>query len=145
MENDFKNLNNAKALINDARELEEFHDKFKEATRKGNRESIDKFAKGFNRDDRFKSFKAEIYFSAYIGSWSSSVSSFLHLESDSDINESLIKYLQDNEEDIIKGMASILDKKAKELVSEALIEVANAQIAINEIKAYDPISENNHG
>ena len=146
MGDSFKNLNNAKALMRDAKKLIGFHDLFEEKTKKGNRGQIDKFGKGFNTDERFKSFKAEIYFSAHTGAYgSSSVSSFLRLESRDDIQRALIKYLQDNEEDVIKGMASILDKKAKELVNDALIEINNAQKAIDDINEYNPRTEDDHG
>jgi hypothetical protein len=132
--------------MRDAKKLMGFHDLFEEKTKKGNGGQIDKFGKGFNKDERFRSFKAEIYFSSHTGSCgSSSVSSFLRLESADDIKRALVKYLQDNEEDVIKGMASILDKKAKELVNDALIEVNNAQKAIDDISKYNPGAEGDHG
>lgn len=133
----FDNLNKTKKLMRDAKSLFSFHDKFSEATKKGNKGNIDKHKKGFNADDRFKSFTANVYFSAYTGTYgSSSVGNFLSLES-GELQEALIQYLRDNEEEVIKGMAEIISKKAKSLVSSAKKEIAIAVSAIEGVEEFN--------
>ena len=132
----FKNLEEAKTLASDSKKLFHFHDQFREATKKGNSGNVDKFKKGFNADDRFKSFSANVYFSAYSGYYgSSSVGKFINLSSGKHLNEALISYLNENEEAVIKGIATILERKAKSFISEAKKEVADASTAIQSISS----------
>lgn len=140
MTNKFENLNKAWGLLDDAKRLETFHNSFNDATKKGNKGRIDKFKKGFNADDRFRSFQINIYFSAYTGEYgSSTVSEYLSLNS-GEAGNALIKYLKDNEEAVIKGMADILNEKAKSLLVSAQSEVDSASSLIQEIKTYNPSS-----
>lgn len=138
MNNNFKSLTHSKRLMDDSKTLMAFHDRFEEATKTGNNGRIDKFRKGFNVDDRFQDIKASVYFTAYTGAYgSSSVGSFLRLNSGKDIGLALIKYLNDNEEAVLKGMAAILDGKAKDLISAARSELETASALINDIEAYE--------
>ena len=122
----FKNLEEAKTLASDSKKLFHFHDQFREATKKGNSGNVDKFKKGFNDDGRFSSFSANVYFSA---------GEFINLSSGKHLNEALISYLNENEEAVIKGIATILERKAKSFISEAKKEVADASTAIQSISS----------
>jgi len=137
MSNNFNNLNTARSLMEDANKLAIFHSKFNKAI---NENSTDKHKKGFNADSRFMSFSADIFFSAYTGQYgSSSVYDFLNLKSGDELGGAFIQYIKNNEEAVIKGMAVILDEKAKALISEAEAEVKSALASINNIKNNNPI------
>lgn len=139
MNNNFENLKKAKVLMDDAKKLMTFHDRFEHATKKGNEGRIDKYKKGFNADDRFKCMSAHVYFTAYTGAYgSSSVGSFLYLNSEKELGIALVQYLKNNEEDVIKGVAAILDEKAKSLVVAAKEEVESASALIVDIEDYEP-------
>ena len=122
----------------DANDLSNFTTEFLNATKKGNAGQIDKFKKGFNEDSRFQSFSANVYFSAYTGTYGdSSVYNFLRLDSGEAVGKALIAYLDQNEEAVLKGMAEILEKNAKSLIDEAKNEVAQASAKIAEIEAFE--------
>jgi hypothetical protein len=125
-------------LMKDAKKFFGFHSDYENATKKGNEGRIDKYNKGFNADDRFKSFSANVYFSAYTGSYgSSSVGNFLHLESGDEITSAFIQYLRDNEHNVIKGIGQILEAKAKSLTDKARVEIESAQEKLLEIEEHN--------
>ena len=132
MSNQFANLGKAKHLLADSKTLRTFNADFAKHTGQRN---IDKFNKGFNFDDRFKCFSVNVYFGAYSGSYgSSSVDSFLRLKDSNNVGQALITYLRENEEEILQGMATILERKARELTAAAKAEVAEATKFIESIE-----------
>jgi len=134
----FDSLNKSKGLMSDAKKLFSFHSEYENATKKGNEGRIDKHRKGFNVDSRFKSFSANVYFTAYTGSYGdSSVGNFLRLESGNEIETAFIAYLKDNEREVIKGIGRILEAKAKSLTDQARLEVESAGALISEIEEYN--------
>lgn len=138
MSNKFHNLNKAKDLMDDSEKLSTFHERFEESTKKGNEGRIDKSKKGFNADDRFQEFRTAVYFTAYTGKYgSSSVGRFLSLRSGEELSSAFIQYLQENEQAVIKGMAVILDNKAKSLISEAKKELESASDLVRAIENYN--------
>jgi hypothetical protein len=138
MSKNFENLSGAKELIDDSMSLSNFNEKFKEATKKGNKYRVDKFRKGFNEDGRFKSFSTEVYFSAYTGIYGdSSVCNFLRINKTKEVADALIEYLNSNEEAVLKGMADILQAKSKGLLDKARAEVEAATLLIGDIEGYE--------
>ena len=122
MNNTFKKLNKIKNLSADAKNIGEFHERYKN---KISQPKVDKHGKGFNSDDRFTAFKKTIYFGAKAGDYgSSSTYSQLHLCNSENVGNALVKWLNQNEELVFQGMAEILRKEAGELLSEAREEVA---------------------
>ena len=134
----FEKLKKVKALISDSKKLGTHNERFENATRQGNDGRIDKFKKGFNADDRFKSFRADVYFSSYTGAYgSSSVGQFLSLSSGDSVKKAFVKYLQDNESEILKGIADNLREEADALIKGAKDEIECASEYINSIEVLD--------
>jgi len=131
----FDNLHKAKNIFNDSLAFRSLKKRYIEATGSCN---IDKYGKGFNHDDRFKSFSVQIYYSAYTGSYgNSSVGNFFRLDSNC-ASDALIEYLREHEDEVLEGIALILDKKAKKLVLEAKKELEKAE---NDLKKITNIIE----
>lgn len=134
----FENLKEVKSLLSDAKKIGSHNERFMDATKPGNSGNIDKYKKGFNADDRFKSFRAEVYFSSYTGSYgSSSVGSFLDISSTKSVEKAFIKYLQDNEDEVLKGISYNLQEAADALIEKAKGEIAAASEYLRSIEDLD--------
>ena len=132
----FENLKKVRSILSDSKKIGSHNERFINATRKGNEGRVDKYKKGFNADDRFKAFKVEVYFSSYIGAYGdSSVGSFLHLSSTESTKKAFVKYLQDNEGDVLKGISDNLRAEAETLIEAAKSEISDASEYINNICA----------
>lgn len=117
----FENLKKVKAIISDANKISTHNERFEEATKEVRSKSIDEYNKGFNAHECFKSFVVPVYFSTYIGA-----SNFMGLESGQSVNNAFIKYLRDNEDAVLDGIARNLKEEANFIILKAKEEIDTA-------------------
>jgi hypothetical protein len=134
----FENLRKVRSILSDSKKIGSHNERFINATRKGNEGRIDKYKKGFNEDSRFQAFRVEVFFGSYTGAYGdSSVGSFLNISSAVSTQKAFVKYLQDNEDDVLQGISDNLREEADSLIEAAKSEISDASEYINSICADD--------
>lgn len=96
---------------------------------------VDKHGLGFNKDSRFKSFSAEIYFGGYTGTFGcSSVYNFLRLDDRDIARDALIDFCKKHEKEILEHMSSFIIEKAKREEAEAREKLENDLKILDSLK-----------
>jgi len=126
------NLNQIKVLRSDANKLRTIEEKFKERTSSSN---IDKYRLEFSAQDRsLNAFSFNFSLVSYTGAYgSSSVSSFMSVESNQAVATAFYEWANKNRELILNGIADELDAKSNQLFGEAQREVGELQNFLNSL------------
>ena len=100
--------------------------------------NVDKHGLGFNKDSRFKSFSAEIYFGGYTGTFGcSSVYNFLRLDDRNIARDALIDFCRNHEKEILEHMSNFIVEKAKREEAEAREKLENDLKILDSLRQSD--------
>ena len=128
-----KIIDQVKQWLSDADKIANAKRVFANKTKSAN---VDKFAIGFNKDGRFKSFKVELYFGGYTGDYgSSSVYNFLSLDDSKVAGEAMIDFCKKNEDELLNHIANFYKDKAFEAKDRAKEELQSDLDVINTLES----------
>lgn len=121
-----------KMWLSDANKIANIKLDFASKTKNPN---VDKFAIGFNKDHRFKSFRVEVYFGGYTGDHgSSSVYNFLSLEDKKIAEDAVIDFCKKNEDELLNHIAGFYKEKAIKAKDKAKNELQAELDIINTLE-----------
>jgi len=126
-----ENVKKIKELFKLSKHLKNFINNYNRVT---SEKSCDKHNFEFRKlDSNFQVFCAEISLMAYTGYYgSSSCSTFLDLNS-VDCEKYLIKYLNDNKQELLNAMAEMAESDALKMKNDARLELDSAYTLLNEL------------
>ena len=127
-----KTIDKVKQWLIDADKISNVKRVFANKTKNTN---VDKFAIGFNKDHRFKSFRVELYFGGYTGDFgSSSVYNFLKLNDSEVAGEAIIDFCKKNEDELLNYIANFYKDKAIKAKNKAKEELQTDLDIINSLE-----------
>lgn len=130
-----KIIDQVKQWLSDADKIANVKRVFANKTKSAN---VDKFAIGFNKDHRFKSFKVEVYFGGYTGDYgSSSVYNFLSLDDSKVAGEAVIDFCKKNEGELLNHISNFYRDKAIKAKDKAKSELESDLDIIKQLENKD--------
>ena len=130
-----ENLNEIKKLRQNANSIYELF-KVKIPKWSTDPRHYDKTGWGFNEDSRFNACKpASVAFSSYMGTYGYSGCSSQCSMDDKLFQEYLVKYLNQNKESVMLGIAKLLEEQAKSLKDKAEAELTAQMDKLKELDA----------
>ena len=98
--------------------------------------SVDKHGFGFNKDSRFASFSLKLTFDNWMGHYgSSSCSTIMSLSNTDMVEKALIRYLNKNVDNVLRGVAEEMESDYLNMKSELESDIEQMQKLLSEISS----------